>query len=245
MPTPLTHDPSNGAPDAAGDDAFEQFNPATHRPRQRRRTSDEYDSVLWRMRSQLSSLDGVAEILGVVGAEVGVGATTVAMNLANRLADHLDGNVLLVDSNFSRPQADAFLGIKRCPGLAEMLAENLPLAEVVQRTRVPGLEVLAAGRVGILESVAIHSEAVAIVVQQMREEYAGVVFDFSDPSSMGQGLLLAKQCDGVLLVAQCERTRQESARRAAEQLRVDGVRLTGAVLNRQRSYVPKWIRRWL
>ena len=233
--------------DATPDDreaSFEQFNPATNRPRRRRTEVDEYDSILWRMESLLEGSDAVANLYGVVGASKGVGTTTVAMNLANRLIDHVDGNVLLVDANFYRPRAERLLNLKKNPGLSEVLTDGMPLAEAVQRSRVPGLELLASGRGGRLEQIGLDPDSVVALISEMRESYSGVVFDFSEATCMGPSFLLARECDGVLIVARSEKTSRTEAETAIEQLRQDGVHVLGAVLNRYQNRVPGWLRRW-
>jgi protein-tyrosine kinase len=72
-----------------------------------------------------------------------------------------------------------------------------------------------------------------------------VVVDLPEASKLGPSLFLARQCDGVVLVAEADRTRRGDAEGAVQQLKLDGVPLIGSVLNRKRSYVPAWLERWL
>lgn len=228
-------------PDTPSD--FEQFR-GRARSNRRRTGLDHYDSILWRLRQQFETSAGAATVLGVMGVTEGAGATTIAANLSNRMVDYAAGKVLLVDANFYRPRSERLFGLKKNPGLAEVLADDLPLSEAVQKTPHVGLELLAAGRAGMLEQLGIHPDAVQLLFSELRESYAAIVFDFSEASQLGPALLLAQQCDGVLLVARSERTRRGVAERAVKRLHADGVDVIGAVLNRQRQYVPQWLRRW-
>jgi Mrp family chromosome partitioning ATPase len=222
---------------------FEQFR-GSARATRRRSGLDEYDSMLWRMRSHVESSSSGGPLLGVVGATDSTGATTIAANLANRLVDHVDGTVLLVDANFYRPKAERLFGLSKNPGLAEVLAGGMPLCEAVQPTRLAGLSLLSSGRAGMLERLGVQAEAVQGLMNELRETYAAVVFDFSEATEMGPSLLLAQQCDGVVLVARADRTRRTEAERALLRLHQNGVTVIGSILNRRRQFVPQWLHRW-
>jgi hypothetical protein len=49
----------------------------------------------------------------------------------------------------------------------------------------------------------------------------------------------------VLLVIRSEHSQGPEAQRVADQLLEDGVPLSGAVLNRERRYLPRWLKRWI
>lgn len=224
--------------------SLEQFSPA--RRSLRRSTSlDDYDTLAWRLQPQLEASNGVAAMFGVVAIASGVGSTTVAANLAQRLVAQVDGPVLLIDANLYRPKADRLFGLKKNPGLAEVLVDNVPVADAVQATKHAGLDLLAAGRAGMLDQLGVQPAAFQSLVNEVRERYSAVVVDLPEASNLGPSLFLARQCDGVLLVAQADRTRRGDAEGAAHQLKLDSVPVIGSVLNRKKSYVPAWLDRWL
>ncbi len=73
------------------------------------------------------------------------GTTTVALNVAVALAQDQAARVLVVDANADRPAVASRMGVADAPGLADVLAQSVPLAWAVQTTAVSGLHVLAGG----------------------------------------------------------------------------------------------------
>jgi Mrp family chromosome partitioning ATPase len=72
-----------------------------------------------------------------------------------------------------------------------------------------------------------------------------VLFDLPAADELNQMLLVAKQLDQVLMVVRSDSTRKGDAERFGEQLLDDGAPLAGTVLNRQRDYIPRFLRKWL
>jgi flagellar biosynthesis protein FlhG len=85
-------------------------------------------------------------LLVVSGGKQGVGATTLAVNLAWALAsDAL--RVVLVDADFSRPGIAAQCGVSDSIGIGDVLAGRLSVHEAIQRGPA-GLQVVAGLRPG-------------------------------------------------------------------------------------------------
>lgn len=109
--------------------------------------SGEYRTLRDEVRAQLPA--AAPRVLLFTAAAGEAGTTTVLLNLAVTLAREDGPRVLVVDANGTtgRPTggAAAKLGLKPAPGLAEVLAQQVPLAWAVQTTAVPNLQLLPAG----------------------------------------------------------------------------------------------------
>lgn len=232
-----------------GEATLERNSSEHHSPPRRalRRSTplDDFDALAWRLQPQLDAANGVAAIFGVVAISSGAGSTTVAANLAQRLVAQADGPVLLIDANLYRPKIEKLFGASKNPGLTEVLIDEIPLADAIQRTRHAGLDILTAGRAGMLDQLGVQASVFQGIINELRERYSVVVMDLPETSSLGPSLFLARQCDGTLLVAQAGRTRRGDAEAAVHQLKLDNIPLIGAVLNRKRQYIPSWLERWL
>jgi Mrp family chromosome partitioning ATPase len=55
--------------------------------------------------------------------------------------------------------------------------------------------------------------------------------------------LLARACDGLVIVAQSEVTHREALQLAAERARVVGCRTLGVVMHATKAPIPRWMRR--
>ena len=117
-------------------------------------------------------------------------------------------------------------------GSAPRCVEGLPLADLAQPTRVPGLSVLhertAAAQSRRAGGLAAHARA--------SREAAGKDFDLvlcdSPPViSVSDGVALAAQCDGVILMIRVGTIAHEVIRRAVEQIEAVKGRILGVLLN--------------
>jgi Mrp family chromosome partitioning ATPase len=238
-PSPEAPAPRELPPEAAADE------PAPTRKVPVRRGSDEYDALLWRIKPAVDQAAGGAFRLGVLANRRRSGASTVAANLAIRAADLGWGPVLLVDANLAAPRVKREFRLPAGPGLVEACVESLALSSVVRGSGVEGLEVLPAGKVRLLKRAGLSPSGLQGLLHEMTEAYEFVVFDLPAADRLGPALPIAQALDAALLVLRSEKVSETDARRAARRLAVDGIPLSGAVLSRQRQYVPHWLRRWL
>jgi Mrp family chromosome partitioning ATPase len=82
----------------------------------------------------------------ICSAQPRSGKTFCAVNLALSLAGEKEVEVLLIDGDFIKPDALAFLGVDNGPGFVDALTDPAADPEsFVVRTDVPGLSVLPAG----------------------------------------------------------------------------------------------------
>lgn len=105
--------------------------------------SAEYRLVREEIRREFEA-HGQRTVLFTAGSAA-AGTTTVLLNVAVALAQESGSRVLVLDANLHRPAVAPRLGVADVPGLAEVLAQTVPLAWAVQTTAVPNLHVLAGG----------------------------------------------------------------------------------------------------
>jgi Mrp family chromosome partitioning ATPase len=221
-----------------------------HWPRRERRRSvaksgaaAPYDALLWRLLSRRVAGDQAGCTIGVVGAEPRVGATTVAANLAVRACELQQGPVLLIEANPSRPKLAGSWKLAGAPGLPALVAGGASLNDCVQVGPAPDLKVLTAA--AATELPTWESATVNALLAEVAADYRVVIFDLPAAGQLNDSLLLARQLEQVLLVVRAEQSRGPAVQRVADQLADDGVSLAGVVLNRQRTYVPRWLSRWV
>lgn len=70
----------------------------------------------------------------------------------------------------------------------------------------------------------------------VRSVYDYVIVDTPPLNLVIDGLLIAKQCDGTVLVVESGRTDRAQADKAKQQIQYAGIRLLGAVLNKAPVY---------
>jgi Mrp family chromosome partitioning ATPase len=207
--------------------------------------SEPYDALLWRLQARQAVDSSESMTLGITACERRAGTTTVVASLALRAAELQLGPVLLVEANRRGSWLSKKWKLSEGPGLSQLLASEASYVECLQAGPAPQLEVITAGSVGRGEVGVLEPGAVEALLAEACADHRIVLFDLPAADELNQMLLVAKQLDQVLMVVRSESTRKGDAERFGEQLLDDGAPLAGIVLNRQRDYIPRFLRKWL
>jgi capsular exopolysaccharide synthesis family protein len=156
-----------------------------------------------------------------------------AANLAITLAA-AGSRVVLVDADLRAGQIHERFGLTRGNGLTSVLLGDTPLAEALRPVEVPGgaLRVLATGPLPPNPADLVASESLATVLAQLAEGADFVVVSSPPLLPYNDALALARNADGVILVATARRTRRHELGDAASKLRRVGAPVVGVVLDR-------------
>jgi len=158
------------------------------------------------------------------------GKTTTAVNTAVALAS-CGTNVLLIDADLRLPRCHEAIGLPRRPGLGEYLAGQLR-SQPIQGTHIPNLSFVGAGRAPLNPTELLTSWRMWQLVRGARERFDYVIIDSPPVLAVSDPLLLANIADGVVLVVQSRRSREDHAQAAIMRLHEAGAVVLGAVLNR-------------
>ena len=162
------------------------------------------------------------------------GKSTMAAGIAIALARQSGGQVLLIDANLRNPMLAEWFGITKGPGLREYL-ESGTKPVPVHATSEPGLSVMTAGEVG---SIAPHLHHLHARLKGFEKDYAYVVIDGDSTLHAPEITLFAPHIDGVILVAECEKTKREIITQSAEKWTGLGANVLGVILNKRQYYIP-------
>lgn len=202
-----------------------------------------YYLTLLRSLSSAGTAESPITTLGVTSCYPGEGVSTVAVQLS--VAAAATGmRVLLVDLNWKRPTIHETFGVQRGPGLSEALASEGRQDPPIQGSAISNLSLLTVGNLVGDFNLAISLERMAGLIRSLHD-YDLIVFDLCESAEAGPSLSLSSLLEGVLLVIEAERVRWEVALRVKELLVRSGVNVLGAVLNKRRQRIPRWLYRTL
>ena len=185
--------------------------------------------------------------IAVTSTGPGEGKTMVASNLAIGFAA-AGQRVLLLDADMRRPRIHDVLGTAQEPGLSNALVGDATAKDAIRRTDVPGLCVLAAGRVPPNPAELLGSRAFKELVASLRGHFDWIVIDTPPVMAVTDPNIVASLTEGVVFVIGAEMTSYKLARRAIEQLERSRASFAGAVLNnvqiqRHAYYYSQYYRR--
>ncbi|WP_435203108.1 polysaccharide biosynthesis tyrosine autokinase [Janibacter sp. GS2] len=165
----------------------------------------------------------------VTSANQGEGKSTVASSLATVLAESGE-QVVLIDADLRRSAVARAFDLDGSVGLTEVLAGTLPLADAMQTTDVPGLQILTAGSTPPNPSELLGSHRMEVLIAELSEKHF-VVLDAPPLLPVTDATLLTRSADGAVLVVAAGKTHKEALERAAVSLRAVEGKVLGAILN--------------
>jgi Mrp family chromosome partitioning ATPase len=172
---------------------------------------------------------GRSRLLLFTATTPGAGTTTTLLNLALTFARQGQQRVGVVDANRHQPAVAERLGLPEVPGLAEVLAGSVALAQVLQESGQPNLVALTAGAAGL--TVRLAGEAARVLFRQIRERFDLVLIDGpcwpAEPTTLSQ---VAGLCEGVYLVSPEAEADLPETTQLIHELTQQGVRLRGHLL---------------
>ncbi|MCW2900611.1 MAG: capsular exopolysaccharide family [Streptosporangiaceae bacterium] len=176
---------------------------------------------------------GGVQVVSVTSALSAEGKSTVAANLARVLAE-TGARVLLMDADLRRPAIARLLGLEGAVGLTTVVLGRASVADVVQEWGTAGLHVLPAGSAPPNPSELLGSRQMAALLRDLRARYDYVVIDTPPVLPVADAVILSRQLDGTLIVANVTRAHRRHLTEALRSLEQVGGRVLGIVLNQVR-----------
>jgi len=155
-------------------------------------------------------------LIMVTSAKPGEGKTFTAVNLAMSMASERDIHVLLVDADVQRPSVFQVLGLPPQKGLLDVLSDsNLSPADVLTRTNIRNLTLMAAGTPSLATTELLASQKMIELMQDIATRYQDriIILDAPPVLASSEPSVLALHVGQVILVVESGKT----GRRAVEQ----------------------------
>jgi len=169
-------------------------------------------------------------VIQVTSPEPGDGKSTLIANLALAVAQS-GRRVLLMDADLRKPTLHTLFGLRRNIGISEVVAGEIDLLDAAQPTVVDGLSVLTAGAEVASPAELLASSKFERLLSRAGSEYDVVLVDTPPLLAVSDPCIVAQRTDGLILVLRLARNRRAIARKAAELLQTNHVRVIGVVAN--------------
>lgn len=175
------------------------------------------------------------------------GKTTVLINLGLAVAQK-GAKTLLVSSDLRRPALAKTLGMKKEPGLNEVITGTAKLEDALRSIsdimlgdmelseimKTPGIEniwILPSGHVPPNPAEVLESKELPKLIEELKKRFDVIFFDSPPALLVTDAGLLASKMDGVVLCYEIGKIAREALLRAKIQLESAGAKISGVVLN--------------
>jgi protein-tyrosine kinase len=157
------------------------------------------------------------------------GKSFTSANLAQVIVRQHGRRVLLIDADLRGPRLHTMLGAAPGPGLSDYLQGRNDEFSIIQRGPMENLFFMPSGT-GIADPAELVGNGrLKILLQRLEPLFDWIIMDSPPAVPVSDASVLAKACDGVLMVVRSNATPSDVARRA--RLEFPEQALVGVVLN--------------
>jgi capsular exopolysaccharide synthesis family protein len=157
------------------------------------------------------------------------GKSFTAANLAQVLVRQHGRRVLLIDADLRGPRLHMMLGTTSSPGLVDYLQGDCDEFSIMQRGPMENLFFIPSGQETSNPAELVSNGRLKTLLQRVEALFDWIIIDSPPAVPVSDAGVLAKACDGVLLVVRSNTTPVDMARRARQEFPDDS--LVGVVLN--------------
>jgi protein-tyrosine kinase len=157
------------------------------------------------------------------------GKSFTSANLAQVMVRQHGRRALLIDADLRGPRLHQMLGTAAGPGLSDYLQGKNDEFSIVQRGPLENLFFIPSGT-GIEDpSELVGNGRLKTLVQRLEPLFDWIIVDSPPAIPVSDASVLAKACDGVLIVVRSETTPSDVARKARQEFPDEA--LVGVILN--------------
>ena len=175
------------------------------------------------------------------GTTHGDGASTTAINFATTLARNGQISVLLIEANLRTPSLHSTFQLESEHGLSDIMTSGDKPTLYIKKVEAGNLSIVTAGSEPTGAVSLFESERFSEFLKSMRAVYDYIILDGPPVPGFSEARVLCAKVDGVVLVIEAGKTREQVAVRAKKELEEAGGKVLGVVLNKRKYHIPGWI----
>lgn len=180
---------------------------------------------------ELSSASGLPRSMVFTSSAASEGKSTTAFAIARDFAK-VGRKVLLIDSDLRKPTQDQLTGVSNDIGLANLLAQQASFAEVTQKSRYAGLDVIATGPLPISPAELLAGVGLKGMLDEAARNYDLVVIDAPPVMGLADAPTLAALAEATIIVVEANRPHRGQAKASVRRLRAARANILGGILTK-------------
>ena len=189
-----------------------------------------------RIRTNISFSGDNIKSIAITSSIPNEGKTEVSFNIARSMAE--DGKkTLFIDADIRKSVVLARYGVdKESKGLTHFLSGQVKdVDSIVMGTNIDNLDVIFTGTKSPNPAELLGSEKFETLIKQCREKYDYVIIDCPPLGSVIDAVLVAKVCDGAIIVVETDNVSYKVVQSVKKQLEAGDCKILGAILNKVQS----------
>lgn len=184
------------------------------------------------LRTNLEFSGADKKVIALTSCTEDEGKTSISVQLAISFAE-AGKKTILVDADLRKSVMHGrYKATRERYGLSHYLSGQAKAEEAVCATNIPNFHIIFAGQVPPNPSELLGGERFKLLIQRLRAEYEYVIIDTPPLGSVIDSAIVARECDGVILVIEANAISYKFARSVREQLDRTECKILGCVLNK-------------
>ncbi len=168
-------------------------------------------------------------IMGITSATQGEGKSTTSVNLSYSLAE-AGYRTLLIECDMRLPTIATRLGLKKAPGLSNVVAGQNN-GSIIQLSGIhKNLFVVSSGDIPPNPSELLTSDRMSVVMGEFVKYYDYIILDLPPVNIVSDALAVARLTDGIILVVREDYSDKRSVKDAVSKFRFSQTNILGFVL---------------
>ncbi|SEQ21207.1 capsular exopolysaccharide family [Lachnospiraceae bacterium NE2001] len=188
-----------------------------------------------RVRTNITFSGENIQAIAITSSAPNEGKTEVSFNIARSFAEDKK-KVLYIDADIRKSVVLARYGVDReTKGLSHYLSGQAKLEDTLYDTNVENLNILFTGTKAPNPAELLGSEKFAKMINKLKEDYDYIIIDCPPLGSVIDAVLVAKVCDGSIIVIESDYMSYKVVQNVKKQLETGGCKILGAILNKVQS----------
>ncbi len=189
-----------------------------------------------RIRTNISFSGENIKTIAITSSIPNEGKTEVSFNIARSMAE--DGKkTLYIDADIRKSVVIARYGVdKETKGLSHYLSGQVKdFKQIIYSTNIENFDTIFTGTKSPNPAELLGSEKFATFINELKDLYDYVIIDCPPLGSVIDAVLVAKNCDGAIIVIEADNVSYKMVQSVKNQLDRGGCKILGAILNKVES----------
>ncbi len=179
------------------------------------------------------------KVIAITSSSPGEGKTTTSVNLAITFAQ-MGAKVVLMDCDLRKARVHRYLQVRRDNGVSNVLCGFTELDRAIKKNVRDNLDILTAGEIPPNPAELLESPEFEKLVTELKRRYDYVFIDTPPVTVVTDGLVIAKQCMGIVVVVRENQTTFDFLDETMESLEKTDTKIVGVIMlgseNKNRKY---------
>lgn len=203
-----------------------------------------YDEAIKILRTNIQFVGRNLKTIVLTSCFPNEGKSGTVLSLAREMGN-TGKKVLVVDADIRKSSfVSRYQVKKRIKGLSQYLSGQASVEEIIYTTNFDNVDFIFSGPTAPNPSELLDDSAFAELLGMMKLQYDYILVDTPPLSNMIDAAVVARECDGAVMVIESGAVSYKVAMRAKEQLEVTGCRILGVVLNKVEIEKEKYYRHY-